>query len=99
MELFRSLLECAACRFCTTAEKATGKEWVDFGTLVFDYADEATRKLFEPYFTSSFLRPLQRRLLEVSEAAGDSQRHAAAASLQAFLSESRVEDLGPMYSQ
>merc|ERR1712072_791256 len=70
-ELLGQFLEGAACRFVMVSEYATGKQWVDFATIVANHADESTRVDFEPKFMAAVLRPLLQKLWAVNCPSGN----------------------------
>lgn len=99
-ELLGQLLEGAAQRFTTVSEYATGKQWVDFATIVTNHADDATQASFEPKFLAALLRPLLQRLQAVNRPAGSAaQRQEAFQALQDFVQMTQVEHLGPVYTR
>jgi len=99
-ELLGQFLEGAAHRFVAVSEYASGKQWVEFTTIIANHADEATRNSFEPKFVSALLRPLLHRLQAINNPSGsDVDGIDAIQALQDFVRTSQVEDLGAHYTR
>lgn len=99
-ELLGQFLEGAACRFVMVSEHATGKQWVEFATIVANHADKHTQISFEPKFMAALLRPLLQRLQAVNRPMSNQERWLESMqALQDFLQTTELDSLGPIYTR